>query len=452
MSAGTLKGRRWPLFVWELVLCWVAAACCAQNASMAFLVGAQVTGNLLWALLLPGVALALLELGTLGGRFKIIGPLAAALVAALFVAAAMQGAPTGDILADTADNPLPFVLLSVAIAVVVFLLSRTCSGSVLLAVLTVLLVAAIEFLYEQSMATTAAGALLAVLGLVVLARFKKTTRNGACGECSAPFVMAGSAALCLLAFLLAFGGYVLLSSSVDLPKAELKLITKEMALEEIEVEGITNTTLVYDENRSSKKEQQSDWLSSLAGDQSSKEELKDAQAGDDGGTFNAVSGVVDPEAWATTLSGVRYEITPLTWVLLVILVLAVIAASIALKRFSRRKRLEKMLALPAQEQACELFRSFLLRAERIGIRRREEATLEEFKWESTAALERLFEPRPGLMDSFDEACRGFSQAYYGYMDPSPLQLQALKELYEGFCPCAVAYLGRLRYAFKFFRL
>ena len=452
MSAAVMTKQRWSLLAWDFVLCWVLTACFIQNASMTLLAEPQVVANPLWAILLPAVILALLELRALGSRCKVILPLAAVVVAALFAGIAMQSAPSGDILSDTADNPLPFVLLSIAASIGVYLLSRTCIGSVALAVLVILIVGAVEFLYEQGMASTATGVFLAALGLVILARFRKTSSNGSCGTCPPVHIALGTVALCAVAFLLAFGGYIALSSTVELPKAELKLITKEMALEEIEVEGITSTTLVYDDKRTSKEEQPSDWLSSLAGEQSSTDEQKIDESSDDGNMFNAISGVIDPEAWANALSTIRYNASLPIWLLVVVLIVVATILSILLKRASRKKRLERMLSLPAQEQACELFRSFMLQASKIGIKRREDSTLEEFCWESAPALERLFKSQPELMHSFKEGCDAFSQAYYGGKDPKPACLESLRELYEGFCPCALAYLGRLRYALKFFQL
>lgn len=452
-SAAAPQGRELALAAWEALLCWGLAACCALTAAGALFSGPQVTGNPLLSAALPGALAALLQLRALGGRWRWLAPLLAAAVALAAAAAAAGAAPPGELLADTPDNPLPFTLLAIGCAVAAALLSRSVPGSIALALCAVLLCGAIEFFYEQGRLTLAAGALLCALGLVLSARYRAAMAAQPSGSCPPAALVAASAALCVLSLALGLGGYAALNAAFELPKLEPKLITQEMALEEVEVEGISSTELVYDEDQAAQQERPSDWLSQVLGEQSSTQEEDPSAAEQPGGAFfQAISGLIDPEAWSTTASTVRYQADPLTWVLLLALLAAAVAGLVAGKRAARRRWFRRTCKLPPQEQAREFFRFFMQRFERLGMRRHQAATVEEFRQQAAAPLQQLFSAQPQLLECFDQGCSGFSQAYYGEEDPSPQSLEAWQQLYRGFYPCCAAHLGRLRYALRFLRL
>lgn len=436
----------WKHYVWEYLMCVVAAAMLLLNTAQGFFIPDKMADSLPLALGTCGVLLAFFFLG---GYNRLTLFLIPALTAVLAVLAFLLLRSSGVDIVDKAGSSTAFYIYWFALAVIcigVYLLSRTRVGVIVLFLTGSCAHGMLEFLeyavYPWAGIVFAGSCIL----LFLLRQYRlqalrsSTTQPDFFRFFRSGFLMILSAAL------LSYGMFLAAIAPLHLPVMKLEFLERYLAFRIVEHTGISSYYSIPN------PELLTNQANNLLDDhQDSGEIPTEEQEEPETWPDSAVNSSDAPDSLSgqTGLSAVSYTATAVTKIISVILLVTLALALPPLIKLQMRKRkIQRLQAMEPKQQIQALYAFYLKKFQHLGWRRREGETPLEFAARSQDALSRYLSGTCGLAVLTD----AFMLARYGAKAPSAECCAQCRNIYDLLLKNCRQQMGWRRYMLKFYVL
>lgn len=426
--------RFWSDHVWEALACLAASAALTLTFSQGFYIPDAVADSVPLALLVCGGTLLYCYLGSFSRRTAVgcsIGFLGIA--AGFFLLLGRAGVD----IVDREGSPTAVYIYFIAaplIAAVSFLLTRSRLGTAVWFLLGGCLHSLCAFLGFAVRVWYAALFALAAVTLFLLRQYRTAAReNGGAspGRGLSPGLPAGVG---LAGLLLALLCWTLVIQPLRPPVLDVKLLTRYMRYEVLEMVGIARQYPVLDGERPAPQQDRTPGAPEASPEAPPEGGLPPPEAGPD-------------PSEASELGAAAYGRLRTAWRTLA-LALAALALLPLLVRTLRRRRLARLARGTPREQTIALYRFYLTRFARIGYGRAPWETEREYAARCAQPL------APYLKGGTDlqRMTELYLDARYGGLPAAQADAQALAELYPVFLRNYRTLAGRWRYWTKSFVL
>lgn len=437
---------------WDFLICLVIAVSVGFVNCSAFFVDAGLQFNI-GALVASCAVPLVIMFGAAYSRRTVI-PGIGVLVVVVVVACVLAGASAQDarLFEDVETNPVPFLLIMFFTTLAAFLLTRRrWLVRVLVAVVTVD-VCFVEFVYKGGYWYALIAALVAVGAMVVYRNYRTNLKDAGTGKVSftaafgvgAVYAAVLAAVTCLVFFCII--------APLNPPAHELKLFTRYMNYETVEMTGVGDTSTTKNEDNTTN--QNNDQIEQT--NQQTEEEGQQEQEEDQNLSPLELPNVGSLQTLAqnglqSLQEMLNYLIeNPAYLVLFIVLVLLVLSAPFVIKKRLRARWYAKTCALPPAACAQRFYLFFMRRFKLLKVVKPEELTLVEFAESCNATLGKFAENEARA--DFKTITAIYCKAAYGHVDPSEEEIECCKAFYRGFYKAFVEASGKLKYAFRFFRV
>ena len=433
--------------VWELLFCAVAASALSYTVCSGFYATRPLQA---YPLAIAGISIAItvvLFLIAYNARSAICGGIAfgAVVVAVVWLLAATGPGETP--LDDVEGNYALFAIVVIASTLLVYLGSRTQVLTVVLLVVGVYASETMEYLYWGNHVAALLVFMVAGVALMLQKGYQRTVANTSAGRVSFAPIALSALAIGAVALLVGAGVYYFAIAPLDPPNQTVKLFTEYRRIDEIEVRGTGATTA-----------DQGGQSGNLAGGDSVE---SDESAADD--PFDMVQSsfteMVDNLQDQLGDTGAALQLFPpdLLALLAALLVAALFALPVLLKKLQRRMRYNRLVKPGGQEAAKNLYRFFLDRFRKLKLARPDEVSLSAYAAGFEQSFERFEAPsaeRLGVSEgsAFSRLTDLYVRSVYGDERLNDDEVAAFVRYYDSFYRNACRYVGRPRYVFQFFRL
>lgn len=449
----------------EYLLLLVGAATFSYVSWYAFFLS-SAQAPLAWCFGVNALLLALLFVVSFKRAYLLRGAIAYLVLVAVVMAGALFLSTGENIYADTEGNYLYAAVMMVFSATASFLLTRSRVGSAIWFLFVAFACSLIQGFYQNNAVVASLVAAGCALVLLVYRNFEKGlmgadvaqagARNGKLFTSVVTVVGVGALA-CAIWFLViaplspGVMKIALITDYKQLPIVELKGVADEQPqlnmdmTSDTTVDGFKYTTDDLLEGPSDVIIYAQELLNQLWTGGG----VSDAGQGNDSGTqsgldedstdqqYDAQSYTVDFPFIVAVLAGIAG-------------VILLVLACILLRRLWRRRRLEKMLALPSKSEQVQALYTFLLtRLKKLGITVPAGATLGDFARNSTARLS-VFDAQAKV--PFAQLTQTFEKCAYGGAEPETEDVVPFASYYMNFWKAARSQLGAFKYFFKWFSL
>lgn len=440
--------------VWDFLFCMITSSTLSFMVCSGFYISTSLHYNYPLIIGCSTVLLLVLFLIAYNQRTAVFGSLALAVVAiaALVIGVSLQGG--ANIFVDDESNPTLFFVVVFTTALLVFLLSRRKGGTIVLAVGGILTGTLVEFLYDTFHLIPFLVFLVALAALFIYRNYSLKLKGTVTKKSS--FIMASLVATTIC--LVALGGSLGVFYGVIAPQEpgvrELKLITKYMAYEELHLRGINadmaitdpdlTTALLNDQTEAVQEDQGSD--QSQEADQNTQDDDSLSQTLQNLGSMVQYSADGAGEFYQL----ITYSLPSWLWPMVIALLLALILGAVLLKRLFRRRWIRKVQTYPPKVQAQVLYHFYLDELRRMKIVKPPQASPYEFA--ASAVTKLVVFSNNTQQVGFIDLTRVFMKAAYSDLEIRDEELGAYRIFHADFYRNCIAYLGRFKYCFKFFRL
>ena len=437
------------LFDWALCIiassAWAYTACSGFYATQPYQTG--------WGLaIIIGACVAVvtaLFLVSLNRMARIVGGIAiAAVILGLFAVAAATS-PVENPMDDTVGNNLYLAFCVLLPPAATFLLSRTKPTCIVLIVVGTLFCTVIEYLYWYGHVISFVLLLASSVALYIYHTYQKSLLNSESDYLAFGSVTLAGIALAVIAIGAGVGIYALAIGPMEPPNLVVKLITEHYRAEEKEVRGVGSSA---DSKNDELTTETNDEVAQSS--EKSESEIDDPNDSDAGNTPLGLLGLNNQNNPLAALGAGLASLTmnfPDWWpIIAALLLVALIAAAIGLKKLLRRRRFNKMLAQDDYAVARDLYLFFLARFERFKIPTPGSLTLQEYA-NNFADTFRKFEQR---LDgpAFVDLTNVYARQIYGGQPVTKEELGQFTDYYRKFYKWASGYVGKLKYCRMFFRI
>lgn len=433
----------------DILFCTLSSSALAYTLCSAFY-ATQPFQQMVWLIVLACFVVTF-ALYVVALRARLVGGIVFGVAALAAIVACALASPVESVLDDEVGNYTLFALIAVLTPLLTFLLSRKRASMVLLVVLGVYLCAVIEYLYWYG---HVAAFLLFVGGCVALLVYRsyQLAVIGSDSDALAfPIVSVSGAVLVALALALSAGVFVLVVEPLDPPNLIVKLITEHVRLDEEEVRGTGDAVNVENDQLFSLVTNDIVQQADNPEEEDSQQDMDDTSDDDSDETEeNAGASVGLDEDGDRGVDAQRISVLPWGYVLIPLLLAALVAGVIALRRRLRNRRFQKLLAADGRAGMEGLYLFFMRRFKKLKLPVPANQTLLEFLQASKAAYERFEDPQQEVR------LAQLTDAYIGVVYGGQPFVDGHRELfsayYREFYKNARRYVGRVRYCFKFFVL
>lgn len=423
---------------WLLCLCLTAGLTAALCAG--FVLEDSLSGHAAAVFVLAALLQALLLLIAYSRLTTVIGISAGVVLAA----AAVFYMQANNLLTDeTANSTFLFLLIETVTAVLVFLLSRTRPGMVVLFLLGTLIQAGSHFL---AFPAPLWGFLLFSFAALVLFFYRTYTVSlleAELGTVRTGRYLRQTVLVCLVALAVGGGLYFGVVRPLNPPTQELKLIRVLRSMPILEVLGVSSTEIILDTDLASQEPPDE---TELGGEQG--EEDSTGLEGQQPETPPEPSDTQTEHSDATQkVTAVRYdgEARQLLWFLLLIPLL--IAAVFVLRVILRRRWHRRVQTLPHAEAVLTYYPFFLSRLEKIGLKRMPSHTLREYVSHQEVQLQ-AFDAEDS---TFGALTAVYEKTLYGGCAVTEGEYQAFEQFYAQFYHNLRREAGTVKYCLQIFR-
>lgn len=436
---------------WDYVLCILMTTGLTINVFQAFYLPAGLTTNTVWLLVVTSLVFLVLFLCSYNKRTIAVSIIAFITVAALALFYIKRNQIFATLTTDPEANNHVYYIILVFFAFLVFLLSRTRIGTILLFVSGVYILAAVVFLgYEHFLW----GFLLFLWASATMLAYKIYQYNvlhtmTVKSSFAAFFAISGL----LTAFVVGMGFniYVMWIEPLDLPTRELKLITRLQSLEVLEKTGVASKRILIDPEQSTRHIDDTKRTS-----QNQDENLKDkdeSQTHAENPQLNQTLpdyqiDHIDPGDNQESLYAIKYARRLLTHHYLMIAVPLAIVASILGKLLLRRRWYRKTLQKSMKNQIIDFYHYYLQKFRWLGLEKRKSDTPLEYVYRSAHRLKYFTQGKTDMKRLTDI----YIKANYGDIEVSDVEYELYISFHKEFYKNCKAYLGSFRYALSFFVL
>lgn len=353
--------------------------------------------------------------------------------------------------ADEVGNPCPPLLACILTTVAAYLLSRSRPGTVILAVAGVLVVGYLQFIYVENHVASAV-MLLTSCGVVLAFRNYTHSRSEAGQHAQrALAALGGCVAVVVVILGLSCGFYAAVVAPLDPPTVDVKLIKEYLALPQVDMTGIADTSPTKDDQTTQNEDDNEEIASGTSSEK--------ADTGDEGqGMEDSPADGADHDEYSEDADDAQYNpqthtLPPVAsaalWVLLAVLIAAAIVGIVRFKISRRSKRLRALLKSPPQERVSSAYLFALKRFKRMGVPDIGTHTPLEYAAAAAPFADEFAGDKPG---SFAALTQAYTAVCYGKAQPTEEQLEQTKLFLEQFYSRSKAQLGKLKYALNFFFL
>lgn len=435
--------RFWSYHGWEAILCLAASVTLVLNFSQGFYIPDAVADSVPLALLVCGVTLLLAYLGSSGrGAMVCFAVGFVGLAAGFFLWLRRAGI---DIVDQEGSGTAVYIYCIAAplIALLVFLLSRSRLGTAALFWMGGCLHGLIAFLGYAVKPWCAALFAAAVVALFLMRQYRRTALGSSTVRPDFARYFALVAGVGLSGMLLALACWGLLIRPLQPPTLDLALLTKYMSYDVLEMVGIAQQYPIPDQLLN----QAGDDQTLPAGQEEQQEEGPPEPV--DAPLDRSVEDSTSPVSGTEQLDAVTYDRSAASWLVPLLVLAALLLASVPfLRRRLRQRRLRRLTSGDPREQVIGLYRFYLSRFARLGCPRAPAQTELEYAARYGEQLAPYLEGGPSL----DEMTACYMDARYGGLPVPEERCQALAQFYPAFLRNYRALAGNVRYLTKYFVL
>ena len=426
----------------DWLLCLVIAASMTEAICSGFVLeeGAYCSAVMIFAL---SVAVqGLFQLISYRRRFVVIGITAGVLIAAAAVIIIKTTQPVPN---EAASSRLIFTLIFSAASLLVFLLTRTRTGTVALFLLGTIICAGAYFLQFPIMLWSFLLFEIAVFALFFFRMYTASLLKTDIGKVRTGAYMLQMGVVCIAAFAIAGGIYIGVVSPMDPPTRELKLITRLQSMMLLEVLGVSDTKVIFDSELASQQTPDTTEFTSDTGDEQN-ESIGDA--------FPQIESQTDGKDLPDYLSDVQQVLdtvnygflrTKYMWLLL--LIPFTIVVSYSLRLFFRKRWHRQIQSLPREDAAANYYSFFLKCFKRLGMQRQSWHTLQEYV-ENNELQMQVFSADDV---SFASLTNTYEKVFYGGGSISVNEYKQFVAFYNSFYNNLRRELGSLKYCLRIFQ-
>lgn len=433
--------------VWEYIFCAVMCCCVNRTIFSGFYISDNLQDNYVLLIGMSCALCALLFAGSYNRRSVLIAAGAFVVMAVAFLIIARQSSGGANIFHDQEGNPYLYFIISVIATVIVFLLTRTRTGTAALFIAGAFTLAMIQFLYRSNHLIALFLFILACGAMLLYKNYYKSVLESQTVRTAFGRMFIFSIALCLVLTLLGTGIFYGIAKAFDPQARELKLITKYMALETLQKVGIADLSALPDYDKTTKNtsdqerkaKEEKEKKEEQAEGNNQKREVQNKDQKDP----NRLDSREDP-----AFNVVNYLKKTHLWVLFPILLLLLIAGAIFAKIWSRKRWMQKLEPENNRIKVVEMYQYYMKRLRRMKIRKAPEDTLFQFVEKAGSPLQYF---TAGDTD-FRKLTALYVRASYGKEDISDSEFQSYLNFYQVFYKNCRQYLGRFKYILKFFYL
>lgn len=433
--------------VWDYLLCVVM--CCGVNVTI--LSGFYIPESLQYNYpLLAATALlmcAFLFAGAYSKKSIWIAAGAFVLLAAILLIAARRASGGENVFRDQESNPYLYFIVSVIAIVIVFLLSRTRTGTAVLFAAGSFALAMIQFLYTSDHWIALLLFVLACGAMFLYRNYYKSVLESQTVKTAFGRMLILSIALCLLVTLVGTGVFYGIVKTFDPQARELKLITKYMALETLQKIGIADLNVLPDYDKTTQRTSEEE--------RKAKEEKESKEKKAEGNDTQKEVRNKDPKtpnqldtSEEAAFQVVSYLKKSHLWVLFPILPLLVAAGAVFAKLRLRKQWLKKLEPESNRVKVTRMYPYYMRKLRRMKIIKAPEDTLFQFVEKAAGPLQH-FEAEGA---DFKRLTEIFVRASYGREEISDPEFNRYLSFHQVFYKNCRQYLGRLKYILKFFYL
>lgn len=338
-----------------------------------------------------------------------------------------------------------YYIAALLIPAAVFVLSRWRIGIAVLFLAGIYMYGLMDFLHFE---TRPWCLVLFVTGCVVLFLLRQyrlmVMKNSTVNPAFAPFTLstAATAAVSILLALVLFFGII---RPLDPPTMDLKLITKYLSYEILEMLGITNQYQIPNEDLMTDQQNQ-DQKETSEKEQTEEQDNQETDTTDGDQLQKAEKGADEDPDPATAI---RYGVN---WKLLVLVLIALVIASIVgafvLRRLQRKKKIESLQQGSTRRQVVETWRFLMECFRKLGFPCPDSYTEREY---AEVAGERLQVYTRNSMN-LDEMTELFLKARYSPDPVSEEEAERMAQVYPAILENYEKLWGKLRFLLHYFRL
>lgn len=426
----------------DFVLCTCMTLALVQAVCSGFVLTDALSGSVTAVLLFSAVLTFVLVLLSRSRAATWAGIAAAVLLAVAGLVYINLYRPFAD---ETANSVFIFALVQIVTALLVWLLTRSRPGTVVLFLIGTILCAGAHFLQFPFPVWCLFLFLLAVSASFLCRVYTVSLQRADIVSGSRKAYFRQTAVVSVAVLLLAGGVFFGIVRPLNPPTQDLKLITVLKSMRQLETLGISSTRIVLDPNLSSIEEPDEEETGS-----EDNEEESDSPEGENDVPQQSLTETMRENFTSTvqqTWMAVRYDRHNFQWLWLLLLIPVVIAAAY-FWRFERRKRWRKRVrALSRENAVVNYYRFFLKRLGRLGLKRPANTTLREYAEINEAQLQ----PFEGETCRFAELTDIYESVLYGRHRVTDREYAAYEAFFDGFYSGLKKELGPVRYWLKAFR-
>jgi hypothetical protein len=366
------------------------------------------------------------------------------ILAAAVVIYCQQNHPLAD---ETANSTFLYLLITLLVTVLVYLLGRSRWGTVALFLVGTLIAAGAHFLQFPAPLWSVVVIPTGVIGIFLCRVYLVGLKQALLGREAHWKTWVQSGLLCLLTLALAGGIYGGIIAPLDPPTQELKLISVLRSMESLQVLGVSTTRTVLDTELTSTASPEL----SQSTDQTQEEEDEEPKETEvpDNGSDLASDDQQEESSEETDLSAVSYDTKTLNlWWLWLLLIPALLAGGCGGLMARRKAWHRKQQTLPPEEALMNYYLFFLSKLRRLEFRRPEGQTLRIFVRENQHRLAHY------QVDdvTFQWLTEQYERVFYGGQPVTPETLEKCEAFYQHFYPALRQEVGSVGYYLRGFWL
>lgn len=424
------------LHAWDFILTICIAIGMHLNTFSAFMIRESYMTNYALVAIVTTLVMAVMYVIGYNKRTSLIGGAAIGVALIVWVIILRVGGYLDDLSAEGTDETIPafwtIVLFGTAL---IYVLTRSRKVLFFAAPIGLLFCAAFKFLeYPVSVPGLFLLVAAVILELLYLV-YKDSLLTASYGNYNIRHFLMQSIAVLLVVMMLSTGVFYGVVKPINPPTRDLKLITKLMSFDILELLGVSSTQELREPDNDDNEDNDDQKEQEKEEEEKEEEDKQDEQ--------NRES---EEDVSANTISYDKRDYT-VFWVTALILLL--LALPFIVKYTLRARRRRRLNGLDPNNQAAFVYDFFLKRFKKLGFGKPESATIleyaeqqEEFLWN--------FRTKEGF--TFEDLSELYNLHLYGGREISPGEATRFIRMYDQFYKNAKAFLGTWKYIRKFWVL
>ena len=424
------------LHAWDFILTICIAIGMHLNTFSAFMIRESYMTNYVLVAIVTTLVMAAMYVIGYNKRTSLIGGAGIGIVLIIWIIILRARGYLDNLSAEGADETIPafwtIVLFGTAL---IYVLTRSRKVLFFAAPIGLLFCGAFKFLeYPVSVLGLLLLVAAVILELLYLV-YKDSLLTASYGNYNIRHFLMQSIAVLLVVMMLSTGVFYGIVKPIDPPTRDLKLITKLMSFDILELLGVSSTQELREPDNDDNEDNDDQKEQEKEEEEKEEEDKQDEQ--------NRES---EEDVSANTISYDKRDYT-VFWVTALILLL--LALPFIVKYTLRARRRRRLNGLDPNNQAAFVYDFFLKRFKKLGFGKPESATIleyaeqqEEFLWN--------FRTKDGL--TFEELSELYNLHLYGGKEISSEEANHFVSMYDQFYKNAKAFLGTWKYIRKFWVL